>query len=289
MGVRKIQWVCCLFAALIVIVVPAFAARAQIVEDFTEPVPGIPGKTWLDLMGQVFTDIEASKEPHVAATASDLVDKVHSIAGADDSWIGCGDQIKIASLEVYPLRLAGQDRLVVAPSLADECAALVALFDDKGELVDVVNLKGDQHGGLEANFLTPLGPASPDGPPGALITATDWHDNSSQSYDATMLVLVKPDGFSAIGELLAFGSHVCRRQFTEEAKFEVAPRTGPMRRIDATITRDTTRFATDCEAKIGRETVTTFNGYWRWSARKGAYEANTRELDLLDQWNRKQD
>jgi hypothetical protein len=286
---RSIPWVRCLLAALILVAGPAFVARAQIVQNFTEPVPGIPGKTWLDLMGRVFTHIEVSKDPDIAATASDFVDKVHSIGGADESWISCGDQIKIVSLEVYTLRLAGYQRVVVAPSLADQCAAVVALFDDKGELIDVVNLKGDQHGGLGANFLTPLGPDGPVGPPGALVTATNSHDNSDQSYDATILVLVKPNGFSAIGEVLAFGSHTCRRQFTEETRVGTSPVTGPMRRIDAAITRETQRFAADCETKTGRETVAVFNGHWHWNAEKGAYDAHTSELDLLDKWNRKQD
>ena len=281
MGLRRTHWVCGLLVALILVIAPAFAARAQIVEDFAGSVPGIPGKTWLDLMDQVFTDIKASTEPNVAATASGLADKVHSVAGADDSWMGCVDPIKIASLDAHPLRLGGQDRLVVAPTLADECAALLALFDDKGGLVDVINLKGDQHGGLGANFLTPLGPA------GALVTATNWHDNSDQSYDATILVLVKADGFSSIDTLLAFGSRDCTNMFTEQAKVDAAPGTGPMPRLDAAVTRESHRFAADCKTKIGREVKTTFNGYWRWNPKKGAYEAHTRELDLLAKWNEK--
>lgn len=283
MDFRGTQWVCRLLVVVAMVAMPAVAARAQIVEDLREPVPGIPGKTWLDLMGQVFTGIAVSTEPNVAATATDLVDKVHSVAGADDSWINCGDQIKIASLEVYSLRLGGQERLIVGPSLADQCATVVALFDNNGELVDAINLKGDQHGGLGTNFLTPLGPA------GALVTATNWHDNSDQSYDATMLVLVKPDGFSPIGVVGAFGSHTCRRQFTEEAEVGTAQEAGPMRRIDATVTRETQHFAADCETKIGGTVKMTFHGYWRWNAAKGVYEAYTRELDLLDKWNKEQD
>lgn len=275
------MWACGLLVALILVATPAVAAQDSIVQDFSEPVPGISGKTWLDLMGQVFVGLAVSKEPDVAATASDILDKEHSIAGADDSWIDCGDQIKIAYLDPYHLRLGDQERLVVAPSLADKCATLLALFDDKGELVDVINLKGDQHGGLGAGFLTPLGSE------GALVEANNSHDNSSQSYDATILVLVKPNGFSSIGEVQAFGSRDCRNQFTEEAKIDAAPGTGPMLRIDAAITRETSHFAADCKTKIGREVKATFNGYWRWNAEQGAYEAHTPALDSLSKWNAK--
>lgn len=281
MDCPRILWACGLLAALIFVAAPPVSAQEQIVQDFTEPVRGIPGKTWLDLMGQVFIGLAVSKEPDVAATASAIVDKEHPIAGADDSWIDCGDQIKIADLDPYHLRLGGQDRLVVAPSLADKCAALLALFDDTGKLIDLVNLKGDQHGGLGVGFLTPLGSQ------GALVTANNSHDNSDQSYDATILVLVKPDGFSSIGEVLAFGSRDCRIQFTEEAKVDAVPGTGPMLRIDAAITRETSRFAADCKTKVGREVKATFNGYWRWNAEKNAYDAHTPALDSLSKWNAK--
>ena len=254
MGFRGTLRIWRLLLVVALVAMPAVAARAQIVEDLSTPVPGVPGKSWLDLMGQVFTGLEASNEPNVAAKATGLVDKVHSVAGADDSWVSCRDQIKIASLEVYPLRLGGEQRLVAAPSFADKCATLVALFDDKGVLIDVINLSGDQHGGLGTNFLTPLGPA------GALVTASTWHDNSSQSYDETILVLVKPDGFSSIGVVLTVGTHSCGRQFTEEAEVGTAPGTGPMRRIDAAITRETQHFGTDCETKIGRMVKMTFRG-----------------------------
>jgi hypothetical protein len=277
----------CLLAALLLVAVSALAARAELIREFDKSVRDIPGKTWLDLMSQVFSDIVVSHEAGLAATATGLVGEVRSIGGADDSRISCRDPIKIADLAFYPLRLAGQDRLIVAPSVADECVALLALFDEKGGLVDAVNLRGDQHTSLSADFVRPLGPAGPIGPPGALVTATNWHDNSDQSYDATMLMLVKPDGFSMIGGILAFGSHDCRSKFTEETKVDTASGTGPMLRIDAAVTRRAQRFAADCETKIGRERVTTFNGHWRWNPKNGAYEAHTHELDLLAKWNEK--
>jgi hypothetical protein len=90
-----------------------------------------------------------------------------------------------------------------------------------------------------------------------------------------------------IGDVPAFGSPTCRGQFTEEAKIEPASGTGPMLRIDAAVKRRTQRFAADCETKRGPEAITTFSGYWRWNAKKGAYEAHTHQLDLLADWNQK--
>ena len=287
MGVASMLRQVCVAIIAAAVLAAAPPAAAEIVRDFTQPVRDIPSKTWLDLLRQIFPDIAEATDRDAAATATDLTDALHSLGGADDSWISCGDRIGVADLAFYPLRLAGQDRLIVAPSIADECVALLALFDDNGKLIDAINIKGDQHAGLSADFVRPLGPAGPVGPPGALVTTTNWHDNSDQSYDATTLLLVKPDGFSVIGEVLAFGDHDCRSQFTEEVKIETASGTGPMLRIDAEVKRRTQRFAADCETKRGPERVTTFNGYWRWNAKKGAYEPHTRELDLLDKWNEK--
>jgi hypothetical protein len=286
---RSVRGVGHFLATLILVVASVFAAtsaRAELIRDFTAPVRDIPGKTWLDLLRQMFPDIAASAASGAVADLTDMA-AVHSIGSADDSWVSCRDHTDIANLEFYPLRLLDQDRLILTLSVADECAALIALFDGSGKLVDAVNVKGDQHTSLSPDFMRPLGRAGPMGPPGALVTATNWHDNSDQSYDATMLLLVKPNGFSDIGGVLAFGEHDCRSLFTEQAKIDPALGTGPMLRIDAAVMRRTQRFAADCETKIGPEAVTTFNGYWRWNAKKSAYEAHTRELDLLDKWNEK--
>jgi len=209
-----------LFAVLAVCIAASVAfgpANAEVIGDFTLPVRDIPGKTWLDLSRQVFPDIAASSAPNIAATATDMI-AVHSIGVADDSWTNCGDRIDLAGLAFYPLRLAGKDRLILTPSIADDCVPLLVLFDDKGTLVDVVNVKGDQHAGLSADFVRPLGGAGSIGPPGALVTVTNWHDNSDQSYDDTMLLLVKPDGFSVIGDVPAFGSHTCRANLPKKRR-----------------------------------------------------------------------
>ena len=60
-----------------------------------------------------------------------------------------------------------------------------------------------------------------------------------------------------------------------------------MARIDVAITRRTVRYADDCETKLGRELKTTFNGYWLRDAKKNGYEAHTKELKSLADWNEK--
>ena len=96
-----------------------------------------------------------------------------------------------------------------------------------------------------------------------------------------------PGGFSPIGDVLAFGNRSCRQQFTEEIKFNLVP-ARPMARIDVAVIRRAVKFADDCTTKIGREATATFNGYWRWNAKKKSYEPHINELKLLDAWNQKQ-
>jgi hypothetical protein len=154
------------------------------------------------------------------------------------------------------------------------------MFDGDGKLVDAVNLRGDQHLTFSGDYFRPLGSA------GALVIGHNWHDNSNQSYDLDSLTLAAPGGFSAIGDVFAFGSRDCQRQFTEDAKISVVP-TKPMARIEVAVTREASKFAADCATKVGRKVTTKFNGSWRWNARKGTYEPHTRELDLLTHWNLK--
>lgn len=246
--------------------------------DLTQPIAGTSDKTGLDLLRQLFPDLDPSSDPRLVASATQMID-LRSIGAGDDSWIGCGDRIDIEGLEAHPLHLGDQTRVILVPALDDQCAVPLAMFDRDGKLIDAINVKGDQH--ASGDTPRPLGAA------GALIIAHNWHDNSSQSYDADSLILAKADGFSAIGNIFAFGSHDCRGQFTEDAVITMVP-AKPMARIEVAVTREARKFAKDCETQLGRKVTTTFNGSWRWNVKKGAYEPHTRELDLLADWNQKQ-
>jgi hypothetical protein len=254
------------------------AAAAKDDTGFAGAVPGLAGKTWVEILSQIFPDIVVTERGYASAT--EVID-LRSIGPGDDSWVKCGDEIKFLDRDARPVRLSGQDYVIVTVTIEDDCVGPIGLFDAAGKLVDAVNIRGDQHVSFSGDYVRPLGSDA------ALVTASVWHDNSGQSYDITSLVLAKPGGFSVIGEVLAFGSRDCRSQFTEEAKIDPAPGTGPMLWIDGAVTRRAQRLAADCETKTGPESKTTFSGYWRWNAKKSAYEPHTRELDLLDKWNEK--
>jgi hypothetical protein len=267
-------------AIAIPLVHPVLAAPAPgDIGDLSDTVPGISGKTALDLLRQLFDDIEPSTGSRTIGSATQMAD-LRSIGAADDSWIGCGDRIGIEYAHAHPLQLGDRQRVVMVVALADECAAPLAMFDGDGKLIDAVNLRGDQHLTFSGDYFRPLGSA------GALIIGHNWHDNSNQSYDLDSLVLAGPAGFFALGDVFAFGNRDCQRQFTEDATISTIP-AKPMARIEVAIKREARKFAEDCETQLGRTVTTTFNGSWRWNSKKNAYEPHTRELDLLADWNQK--
>jgi hypothetical protein len=248
------------------------------IADLSAPVVGASGKTGFDLLRKIFPDVGAGRDGRVLGSATQMTD-LRSIGFADDSWISCGEHIDIKGVYAHSLKFGGQARVILVVALDDECAVPLAMFDGDGELIDAVNVKGDQHAST-GDDVRSLGAA------GSLIIAHNWHDNSSQSYDAKSLIFAGSNGFSSIGDVLAFGSRTCRGQFTEETEIAVVP-TGSMARIDAAIVREAVKFVDDCETKIGRAVNTTFNGYWSWNTAKKAYEPHIKELKLLDAWNQK--
>jgi hypothetical protein len=257
------------------------AAPAPI-SDFTAAVPDMPGKTWLDLLRQLFPDVVAASASGIAATATKMT-PLRSIGSADDDWVRCGDRIEFRTLDVRPVRLADRSYRIVTVAIPDDCAAPLALFDDTGKLVDAVNVKGDQHVSFSGSYIRELGPS------GALVIVSNWHDNTSRSYDGTMLILARAEGLSSIGDVLALGSRDCAQgtSMAEETRVRVAQGDAPFARIDVVVTRSVQKLAEDCKTGRGQPVIATFTGSWSWDAGKSAYEPRTKELDRIGSWNRK--
>jgi hypothetical protein len=259
------------------------AAAALDDHSFTGAVPGVPGKTWLDLLSQIFPDI--AEAPRGYATASEVID-LRSIGAGDESWVKCDDTISFLDRDARPVRLSGQDYVIVTVTIEDDCVGPIGLFDAAGKLVDAVNVRGDQHVSFSGDYVRPLGPD------GALVIASLWHDNSSQSYDITSLILARPGGLTAIDNALALGSRICGDDkpgelLLENSAVRVVPDGRRFARIEIETRRSVQKLDDDCETKIGREVKTTFDGYWRWDPKKDAYEPHTKELKSLDDWNEK--
>jgi hypothetical protein len=190
---------------------------------------------------------------------------VRSLAPADDRWIMCGDNWDLG-VEAESYRLAGKYRLIVLITGSDDCADIVALFDEKGKLVDAANVKSDRYTVLMGGEVRPLGRG------GALLVVESAPEVTGKTGSDTGLVLIKAGGFAAIADIPRVNSRKCREEVGEGVHVEVAREGGPMARIDVEMRRSVRQFAEDCRTKIGTEAVTIFKGYWSWNAASGAYE-----------------
>src|SRR4029077_8785541 len=126
------------------------------IDDLAASIPEMPGKTWLDLLRQLFPDITEAQTVSIGATASAII-PLRSIGAADEGWLQCDGGIKIRNLDARPAQLAGRRYLVVTVEIPNDCAGLLALFDETGKLVDAVNVKGDQHVSFSGEYVRPLG------------------------------------------------------------------------------------------------------------------------------------
>jgi hypothetical protein len=71
------------------------------IDDLAASVPEMPGKTWLDLLRQLFPDITEAQTVSIGATASAII-SLRSIGAADEGWLQCDGGIKIRSLDARP-------------------------------------------------------------------------------------------------------------------------------------------------------------------------------------------
>jgi len=92
------------------------------ISDFTAAVPNMPGKTWLDLLRQLFPDVAVSSRFGLAAVATKVA-PLRSIGSADDDWVQCGDHIEFRTLDARPVRLADRWYRIVTLAVPDDCSA----------------------------------------------------------------------------------------------------------------------------------------------------------------------
>ena len=257
-------------ALVLSLAVAAVPARADTVDDFTTAVPGIPGKTWIDLLRQLFPEIAAGPK-HEAIVHDQIALRPIEEDGAFTDE--CPDELKLRSLEFSQTRIAGKPRLIVGIATdGDACVAPLALFDGSGEgkLLDAANVKQDKNYSFGRDFTRSLGPD------GQLVVVTNFHTNAGEGYDTETLVLATVDKLSSIGSVTAKSEVDCRRSTSEEATISIAPDYGPFARITGYVKTSTRPVAADCQTPQGREMITIDRIEWRWSAARQGYRKLTR-------------
>jgi hypothetical protein len=254
------------FAAVIVAFMLAAApAMADTVDDFTAAVPGIPGKSWMDLLKQLFPDLAVGPKNEAVVRGGIALRPIEEDGAFTDE---CLDELKLRSLEFAQVRISGKNRLIIGVATdGDTCAAPLALFEGSGDgkLLDAANVKQDKNYSFGRNFVRSLGED------GQLVVVTNFHTNAGEGYDTETLILATADKLSPIGSVFAKSEIDCRRSIAEEATISLAPDYGPFARITGYVKSSTRRVAPDCQTPQGKEMITIDRFDWRWSAARQAY------------------
>jgi hypothetical protein len=254
-----------LAAVIVSFMLAALPAMADTVDDFTAAVPGIPGKTWMDLLKQLFPDITVGPKNDAIVHGDIALRSIEEDGAFTDD---CPDELKLRSLEVAQVRISGKSRLIVGVATdGDTCAAPLALFEGSGDgkLLDAANVKQDKNYSFARDLARSLGPD------GQLVIVTNFHINAGEGYDTETLVLATAGKLSSIGSVFAKSETDCRRSISTEATISLAPDYGPFARITGYIKTGTRRVAADCQTPQGKEMITIDRIDWRWSAARQAY------------------
>jgi hypothetical protein len=254
-----------LAAAIVALMLAAVPAMADTVDDFTTAVPGVPGKTWIDLLRQAFPDIAIGPKNEAIVHGDIALRSIEEDGAFTDE---CPDELKLRSLEVAQVRISGKNRLIVGVATdGDACAAPLALFEGSGsgKLLDAANVKQDKNYSFGRDLARSLGPD------GQLVVVTNFHINAGEGYDTETLVLATAGKLSSIGSVFAKSETDCRRSISTEATISLAPDYGPFARITGYIKTGTRRVAADCQTPQGKEMITIDRIDWRWSAARQAY------------------
>jgi hypothetical protein len=252
-------------AVIVAFTLAAVPAVADTVDDFTAAVPGIPGKTWMDLLKQLFPDIAVGPKNEAVVHGDIALRPIEEDGASTDE---CPEALKLRSLEFSQSRISGNNRLIVGIATdSDACVAPLAMFEGSGDgkLLDAVNAKQDKNYSFGRDFTRPLGPD------GQLVIVTNFHTNAGEGYDTETLILATADKLSPVGSVFAKSEIDCRRSIAQEATISFAPDYGPFARITGYVKSSTRRVAPDCQTPQGKEMITIDRFDWRWSAARQAY------------------
>lgn len=266
----------CLALTLFWMMSPVEAAP---IRNIHAAVPGLSGRTWLDLVKQAVPDAEPAEAsiPGLTGREGMALRRLQDEPSGD--W---GETINIAGLDGEIFEVGGRKRIILALKLYDGDVAPLLLFDGEGEgkLLDAVDVRTDLHTSYDEPMTRALGKS------GALVVSKGWHGNSNQSYRVNSLVLIGPEKFSFIGEFFVYGEADCRSQIIEKETIKLIS-TQPLAEIQISIAHQVAKLRNDCSTMIGKPRTKVVPGSFKWDATRNAYVGETQQLDALAKENEK--
>lgn len=265
-------WLLC--AALATFSVPALALERQQVFDLEQKAPS--GGTWADWMRSLFPGL--ALEPASAddkTSAHYIVHRSKPIRALEGEAFGDGDcdGAPIQHLDIDRMQVSNQTRYVVGVTMTNECAAILALFDGRGDALDSVDVRRDRSTVFGERFVQSLGPEA------SLVTVANFHTGAGAGGDETALILADKDKLSLITTIFGDYAVICDsvrndyRGHNTGLTAIVTPDYGDHDRIVTYVKTVTTRYADDCQTPLGRPGIAIDQTVWRWNYLKRVYEA----------------
>lgn len=273
--------------ALLVFFAQWTCAPANAGESFSaaldDPVPGIQGVTYFDLVKQVVPDLQTAGygyEGHKIIAMRHI--------GGEDSASDPPETASLSSVAIMPVQSDGKDRLLLLMELGQpefSVAKYMALglfnVSDTPTLVDVADVGFDQITYFQDPDRLSLGDGKD------MVLTSSQHFNSSQGYVTTALILIRNDKLQLIDTVFTFNDRFCGFDRDETPEFHAGDRDGrTYSDIVATVTEVTKATDESCDGenppKPGKRTFTVT---YRWDEAASAFKPDSDAFDVLAKEN----
>lgn len=267
-----------LVMALLALATPTRAAILQ----GSDPVPGHPGMTYIDLIKQVVPDLTRHSDDDNKFEGHFATIPRH-IAGPDDQ----GDPPDIVTLgfvEERRIKIGGQPRIALLADLGPkpdrvEGLALLMLFTDtpQPKLLDDADVGMDKDSVLVEHAVLPLGPGDD-----ALVTYSE-HDDADLTMGGYVLISPVGDHLKLVQFLQLTSVVACGWSNMESTKFSTLPDPGrAFRKIEVRVAARFRHTDPSCGASdVPKAHSVVFSAAYRWNAAAHSFETKS---DIAARW-----
>jgi len=254
-------------------------------KDLTSPVRSGSKTTYFDLLRELFPDLESDGTAHSTAPLGSLSEPLERKAITGD-----------IKFEFKPYRINSEGRrllllwLDVTAEGANEGtpyegeALVLAVFslEARPRLLDALEIKTDRFTGFWQDRPTfRLSPRSD----ALVVYSTHW--NAGESYNRLDMLFVDAGRFKKIASLFTYDTQGCGAGFTETPSFRAAAEPGgkyPRVLLKVRLRREPD--GPECGRRAAGYTRF-YEGVYRWNPSARRYEGGSRQLERLDEFNRR--
>lgn len=258
-------------------------APSQSVE-LSSPVPGAPGVTYFDLLRKLFPDLSAQATAHKTVPLRSLSEPRERAAIEGDIEF---------DFKPYPFKSEGKSLLLLWANIKADSANQATPYEGeadvlavyrlgpKVELLDALDVKTDRFTSFWEDRPTFRLDARND----AFIVYST-HSNAGESYVSLDMLFVDAGRLKVIASRFMYSTQGCGVAYEETPSFRAAA--DPARkypRVFVTMRLKKGADGPECEKRM-RGYTRYYRGVYRWNRARGRYEGGSRQLDILDEFDK---